>query len=136
MSTPPCHQEVFASPPQGAGNSNSSSGSSGSSGDAEVYLLRPSTETVNVALFARKKTASAVPRPAAAPAAKAAATGGKKAFAAATGAGVVPPRAGAGAGAGAGVAVWEGALEAWLREVGLASDPLSLADLLPSLQPA
>jgi len=123
---------VFASPPQGAGNSNSSSinSSSISGGDAEVYLLRPSTETVNVALFARKKTASAVPSPAAAPAAKAAATGGKKAFAAATGAGVVPPRA------GAGVAVWEGVLEAWLREVGLASDPLSLADLLPSLQPA
>ena len=120
---------MFASPPQGAGNSSSSVSSGG---DAEVYLLRPSTETVNVALFARKKNASAGISPAAAPAAKAAATGGKKASGAATACGGVPPRAGA----GAGVAVWEGALEAWLREVGLASDPLSLADLLPSLQPA
>jgi len=125
---------VFASPSQGTGNSNSSSinSSSGSGGDAEVYLLRPSTETVNVALFARKKNASAGISPTAAPAAKAGTAGGKKASAAATGSGVVPPRAGA----GAGVAVWEGVLETWLREVGLASDPLSLADLLPSLQPA
>ena len=120
---------MFASPPQGAGNRSSSSVSVSSSGDAEVYLLRPSTETVNVALFARKKNASAGISPAAAPAAKAAATGGKKASGAATACGGVPR-------AGAGVAVWEGALEAWLREVGLASDPLSLADLLPSLQPA
>ena len=119
---------MFASPPQGAGNSISIN-SSINSGDAEVYLLRPSTETVNVALFARKKNASAGISPAAAPAAKAAATGGKKASGAATACGGVPR-------AGAGVAVWEGALEAWLREVGLASDPLSLADLLPSLQPA
>ena len=80
-----------------------------------------------MALFARKKNASAVPSPAA-PAAKAGTVGGKKASAAATGLGMVPPRAG--------VAVWEGALEAWLRDVGLASDPLSLAALLPSLQPA